>query len=470
MTRVLHTADTHLGYRQYHSPERQADFLDAFRRVIEDAVNDGVEAVVHAGDLFHDRRPGLSDLLGTRDVLETLSEADIPFLAVVGNHEAKRSAQWLDLFEAMGLATRLGEEPNVVGDTAFYGLDFVPRSRREDLEYGFAPHDATHAALVSHGRFEPLVPDYGNVEWDLEAVLESASVGFDAVLLGDEHAPTTQKVAGTWASYPGSTERASAGERDERGYNLVEFDGDVRFSRRGVETRPFVFVDLDLAEGEGIDRVHDRLREHDLEGAVVHVSLEGDGEAVQPARIESFATDDGALVARVKDRRELEDAGVDLDVSFGDPDAAVEERIGELGLSDAAREIDGTIRASSVADSTVVDEIERRIGALIEDPDAFDPAPESDDTNKDETDEESDDATDGQPTVAEPDSDDPVSPGEESAVEPPENPEITEDSGTVENGETVEGAETTDSTNETAETTPNSDADGEGQASMEDYL
>jgi DNA repair exonuclease SbcCD nuclease subunit len=373
MTRVLHTADTHIGYRQYHSPERQADFLDAFRRVVADAVESDVDAVIHAGDLFHDRRPGLSDLLGTLEVLETLSDADIPFLAVVGNHEAKRSAQWLDLFEAMGLATRLDDHPVVVGETAFYGLDFVPRARRDDLDYEFEPHDAESAALVSHGLFEPLVPDYGNVEWDVAEILDAASVEFDAVLLGDEHVPTTQEVSDVWVTYPGSTERASAGEREERGYNLVEFEGngDVRISRRGLETRPFVFVDLELGEHEGVERVRDRLREHDLEDAVVHVSLEGSGESVSPAGIESFATDEGALVARVKDRRELADEAVDVDVSFADPDEAVRERLREIELSDAARDLDDTIRSGAIADSNVASEVERRVEELLSDPDSF---------------------------------------------------------------------------------------------------
>ncbi|MDR9430599.1 MAG: DNA double-strand break repair protein Mre11 [Natronomonas sp.] len=373
MTRVLHTADTHIGYRQYHSPERQVDFLDAFRRVVADAVESDVDAVVHAGDLFHDRRPDLSDLLGTLDVLETLSDADIPFLAVVGNHETKRSAQWLDLFEAMGLATRLGDEPVVVGETAFYGLDFVPRAQRADLDYEFESHEAESAALVSHGRFEPLVPDYGSVEWDVAEILDSASAEFDAVLLGDEHVPTTQEVSDVWVTYPGSTERASAGEREERGYNLVEFegDGDVRISRRGLETRPFVFVDLELGEHEGIERVRDRLREHDLEDAVVHVSLEGDGESVSPASIESFATDEGALVARVKDRRELADEAVDADVSFADPDEAVRERLREIELSDAARDLDETIRSATIADSNVASEVERRVEELLADPDSL---------------------------------------------------------------------------------------------------
>ncbi len=377
MTRVLHTADTHLGYRQYHSPERQTDFLDAFRQVVEDAVSDEVDAVVHAGDLFHDRRPGLSDLLGTLEILEDLADASIPFLAVVGNHETKRSAQWLDLFEVMGLATRLGSDPVVIDDTAFYGLDFVPPARREDLDYEFEPHGVSHAALVSHGRFAPLVPDYGNVEWDVRTVLDSATVEFDAVLLGDEHAPKTQQIADTWVTYPGSTERASASEREERGYNLIEFDGDVRISRRGIQTRPFVFVDLDLGETEGIERVLDRLREHDLEGTIVYVSLDGKGKSISPAQIESFATEEGALVARVKDRRNIDDSGEDIDVSFADPDDAVNERLRELELSVAARDLDETIRSESVSDSNVADEIERRVEELLSDPESFEAAVET---------------------------------------------------------------------------------------------
>jgi DNA repair exonuclease SbcCD nuclease subunit len=372
MTRVLHTADTHLGYRQYHTPERRADFLAAFRQVIDDAIEDGVDAVVHAGDLFHDRRPGLVDILGTLEVLETLAEAEIPFLAVVGNHETKRDAQWLDLFERLDVAVRLGRDPVVVDETAFYGLDFVPRSQRDRLEYEFAPHDAAHAALVSHGLFEPLVPDYGNVEWDAAAVLEEATVEFDAMLLGDEHAPTTQQIGETWVSYCGSTERTSASEREARGYNLVTFDGDVRISRRGLDTRPFVFVDLELGESEGSERVRDRLTEHDLDGAVVHVTLEGGGESVSPARIETFANEKGALVARVTDRRAIAVDESAPEVSFADPDAAVRERIRELGLSEAARDLDETIRSETVADSNVADEIERRVEELADEPETFD--------------------------------------------------------------------------------------------------
>jgi DNA repair exonuclease SbcCD nuclease subunit len=365
MTRVIHTGDTHLGYRQYHSPERRRDFLEAFRRVARDAVEADVDAVVHAGDLFHDRRPELPDLLGTLSVLRELDEAGIPFLAIVGNHETKRDAQWLDLFASLGLATRLGGEPVTVGDVALYGLDYVPPSRRDELDYAFDPHDTEFAALVAHGLFEPF--DLG--EWDAEAILDAATVDFDAMLLGDNHKPGIKRADDdTWLTYSGSTERASADEREDRGYNLVTFeDGEVTIARRGLPTREFVFVDVELDEGEGPARVRERVGQYDVEDAVAIVTIEGEGEPVAPADVESQLREAGALVARVNDRREIETGGGEIDVSFADPDEAVRERVREMGLSPAAETLDEVIRASKVADSNVAETVERRVSELLED-------------------------------------------------------------------------------------------------------
>ncbi|GGM71840.1 DNA repair exonuclease SbcCD nuclease subunit [Halarchaeum rubridurum] len=408
MTKVIHTGDTHLGYRQYHSPERRADFLDAFRQVVEDAVADDVDAVVHAGDLYHDRTPGLEDLMGTIEVLRPLADADIPFLAVVGNHEGTRHAQWLDLFETLGLAERLDFEGRRVGDTVFYGLDYVPESKRDALDYDFAEHDAAHAALVSHGLFQP----FPHGDWDLETVLAESNVAFDAVLLGDDHTPDTVRLDGTWATYCGSTERASASERDPRGYNLVTFAaGDaegapdertgaeaspnatgegVTISRRGLDTRDFVFVDLELGESEGEERVRRRLREEAIEDAVVVVTIEGAGGEVTPADVERFGDERGALITRVNDRREV-DVETEYDVSFADPDEAVRERVRALGLSEAARGIDAAVREGSIADSNVRDEVKDRIEDVVEEGDlaVFEAA--ADDDDDDDADDTGDD-------------------------------------------------------------------------------
>jgi exonuclease SbcD len=478
MTRVIHTGDTHLGYQQYHEPARQSDFLDAFRQVVEDAVAQEVDAVVHAGDLFHDRRPTLDDIMGALSVLRTLDDADIPFLAIVGNHEAKREAQWLDLYESLGLATRLGSEPVVIGNTAFYGLDFVPRSKREDLAYDYAGHDADFAALVSHGLFEP----FQHGDWDAREVLAAADVRFDALLLGDDHDPQTKRVEEpheAWLTYCGSTERASAAEREERGYNLVVFDEEtgVDVRRRGLDTRDFEFVDVDLEPGEGIERVRERVGEHDLDEAVVIVSISGEGEPVAPAGVEEYAQERGALVARVTDHREVAAETAELEVSFADPDAAVQERIRDLGLSPAAREIDETIRASKVPDSNVDDRVEERVAELVEagDLDQFEPAPDTADGHEPDDAETAVENVEDRPSEGDGDEEAPSEPAESAA-----EPSTAETDGSTTDGDgstagTDESATQTDestagpdeSTGEAEEATADDPA---AQASMEEYL
>ncbi|GAB3410316.1 DNA double-strand break repair protein Mre11 [Haloparvum alkalitolerans] len=469
MTRVIHTGDTHIGYQQYHSPVRRQDFLEAFEQVVEDAVADDVDAVVHAGDLFHDRRPELQDLLGTLSVLRELDDAGIPFLAIVGNHESTRGGQWLDLFERLGLATRLDDAPTVVGDTAFYGLDHVPVSRRDDLEYEFEPHDADAAALVAHGLFEP----FAHADWDTEELLTASTVDFDALLLGDNHKADTAQVRNAWVTYPGSTERASASEEAGRGYNLVRFgedaaDGDaedgesgddaaaVDIRRRALETRPFAFVSVDLREGEGIERVREQVRQHDLADAVAIVEVTGEGEPVTPAAVEEFATDEGALIARVTDRREVE-TETEVDVSFADPEDAVRERIGEMGLSTAALDVDETVRASKVADSNVREEVKTRLEDRLEDGDlgAFE-------TGSGVVEERTGDEDDPEDVPGEPAED-----GEDAA----ETETATTDAEGTENATTADAAETDEGAADAEPEADPTDAPADdGQVSMEDYL
>lgn len=369
MTRVIHTGDTHIGYRQYHSTRRRQDFIDAFECVVTDAIADDVDAVVHAGDLFHDSRPELSDIVETVSILRKLASHSIPFLGVVGNHESTRNRQWLDLFEDIGLAIRLDASGTVVGDVTFYGLDYVPVSRRDQLSYQFATPSTESTALVSHGLFEP----FAHADWETEAVLAESTVDFDVLLLGDNHVPDRAQVSDTWVTYCGSTERASATEREQRGYNVVTFDGEVRIARRQIaETRDFVFIDLDLQSGQGTQFVIDEVTSFDLTDAVTIVTISGDGDDVIPARVEEAAKANGALIVRLTDSREHEDEAVPR-ARFSDPDAAVDDRISELPLTGAGLLIDDIVRDDSIPESSVRRRTRSRIETLLEElPSEFD--------------------------------------------------------------------------------------------------
>src|ERR1051325_11945722 len=94
--RLLHASDTHVGFSAYHrvTPEglnqREADFFAAFERVIDLAIAEKVDVVLHTGDLFDSVRPTNRALSFVMGELRRLHEARIPFIVISGNHEAPR--------------------------------------------------------------------------------------------------------------------------------------------------------------------------------------------------------------------------------------------------------------------------------------------------------------------------------------------------------------------------------------------
>jgi len=381
-TRILHTADTHLGYRQYHNEVRRQDFFKAFEVVIQDAVDMQVDAVVHAGDLFDSRNPTLEDLLETMNLLFRLKAANIPFFGIVGNHESKQNTQWLDLFEEMGLAIRLGKTPRLVGDTAIYGIDSVPKSKIPLYDYsGFEVPESLpencRNLLVMHQTVQP----FPYADWNCAETLENLPFKVDAILLGDYHKYEKIKVGetGTWATYPGSTECNSASENEPRSYNIITLSGEgLEISRRTIPTRRFLSIPAKLdGEEKPYEQIFSAVNEHleELPDSVVFLDISGDsGPVLSFSEIEEYLLGKGVLVARVKDLR-IKEALLEevVKVTFSDPDHAVAEEIRRMSLNDGGLIVDEIIRNPGVSRSRVDEETESRLSGLIEALDFKDP-------------------------------------------------------------------------------------------------
>ncbi|MDW7731135.1 MAG: exonuclease SbcCD subunit D [Methanolobus sp.] len=368
--RIIHTGDTHLGYRQYHSEVRRQDFMDAFSRVIDDAIEMKVDAVVHAGDLFDSRNPTLDDILETMEVFSKLKYAGIPLLAIVGNHESKQSTQWLDLYGSMGLVIRLGATPFKLDNVAIYGIDSVPKSRIPLFDYSVFDEnaaDAQHNLLVMHQLMKPF--PFG--EWDLQEVLNALPFDVDAVLLGDNHKHEIIKVDDVWVTYCGSTERNSTSEREPRSYNIISVsDAGVDISRRIIPTREFVFIPVHLGkDADAYNEIFAAIKEHDVENKVVFVNISGDpGVKFTFSEVEKFLLSRNALIPGIKDLRtgevSLDDAR--MPVSFADPDDAVKEEIRKMHLTQGGLMVDEIVRDPAVVKTKVDAEVEKRIGQLLD--------------------------------------------------------------------------------------------------------
>ena len=368
--RIVHTGDTHLGYRQYHSDVRRQDFLNAFSTVVDDAISMGVDAIVHAGDLFDSRNPTLDDILDAMGLFSRLKSAGIPLLAIVGNHESKQSTQWLDLYSSLGLVTRLGTEPYRLGEVALYGIDSVPRTKIPLFDYSVFEGKATDARynlLVMH----QLVKPFAFGDWDIKDVIESIPFDVHAVLLGDNHKNEVTTVSDAWVTYCGSTERNSTSEREPRAYNIVTIgESGIEISKRVIPTREFVFIPVMLTEGPNAHAdVFSTVMEHDIAEKVVFVEVSGDVKAkLDFSEIEKFLLSRGALIPGIKDLRTgvdtLDDAS--LKVSFSDPDDVVKEEIKKMDLTAGGLLLDDIIRDPLIVKTKVDDEAETKLGQLLE--------------------------------------------------------------------------------------------------------
>src|SRR5512134_2658914 len=105
--KLLHFADAHIDMQNYgrHDPEsglplRVLDFLKSLDTIVDAAITERVDLVILAGDAYKDRAPAPTFQREWRRRIIRLSQAKIPTLLLVGNH---------DLAPAMGRAHAIQE-------------------------------------------------------------------------------------------------------------------------------------------------------------------------------------------------------------------------------------------------------------------------------------------------------------------------------------------------------------------------
>jgi exonuclease SbcD len=113
MPKILHFADAHIDMANYgrHDPEsglpvRVMDFLKSLDVIIQTAIEESVDLVIFAGDAYKDRNPAPTFQREWGKRIMRLSEAGIPTLLVVGNHDlspALGRAHALDAFDTLSV-------------------------------------------------------------------------------------------------------------------------------------------------------------------------------------------------------------------------------------------------------------------------------------------------------------------------------------------------------------------------------
>ena len=133
---ISHISDIHLGYAQFNLQEREEDLYDVFEESVDKSIHEHVEAIIIAGDIFHNPKPNGAPIIQLARQLKKLKEKSIPVYFVLGEHDISRTndVPIPFLFHNLGLARRLKpDSPTQVKDLLIYGFN---KQRRSNIDNG----------------------------------------------------------------------------------------------------------------------------------------------------------------------------------------------------------------------------------------------------------------------------------------------------------------------------------------------
>lgn len=250
--KFLHTADWHLGYRQYGLQAREADFLKPLEEIGDIAVREKVDAVLVAGDIFDSIHPPASAVQAAKRFGDDLRLKGIPVLSIDGNHDLS-GGKWATVcgFTSVGQVGGAIPVGNPDPGLLVSGLDFCRTNQL--LERLKAMEDAKvdlkNGVLMLHLELAELTAYSTALSLrDLEPHLDTLNVGY--VALGHIHNRVgTSTDRGRVYQYSGSTEMNDISELGLKSVDLVTVENGVyRTETLTLRTRKFEVVDVASAE------------------------------------------------------------------------------------------------------------------------------------------------------------------------------------------------------------------------------
>ena len=248
--RFLHAGDLHLdspitGLATV-APQEVLDILraatsDAWRSIVRTAIDESVDFVLVAGDVFEVANPTLLGQTRFRDGLAELASHGIASYVVHGNHDPMDGKAWAASLQFPELTHRFG---TAAGESVVHRRDGRPVARIHGRSYPTAAVTENYAAafrsqsdgLFDIGLLHTNVGDRpGHANYAPCSVDDLRAAGMDYWALGHIHQASVV-LDDPPTLYSGIPQGRDPGELGERGCWLVEVDEAGRVAQRFVAT------------------------------------------------------------------------------------------------------------------------------------------------------------------------------------------------------------------------------------------
>ncbi len=342
--KLLHFADAHIDMANYgrHDPEtglplRVLDFLKSLDTIVDAAIAQRVDMVIFAGDAYKDRSPAPTFQREWGKRIIRLSQAKIPTLLLVGNHDLSPAigrAHAIQEFDTLQVPfIKVLDKPQFLkpGDlwdvpVQVIAMPWITRSGlMANLEMSAAEPSEIFSSLES--RISGLIEEYINeADKNLPLILtahasvEGATFGMERmVMLGSDLVLPTSLVKDPRLDYvamghihkpqdvnegnhppviyPGSIERIDFGEaKDDKFYIIAEVErGNAKVEWKKIEgTRRFVEGKAVITSNENVTEFLKSKLPKNLSEAIVKLIVEYPREwdaLIDESALRKFAAD-----------------------------------------------------------------------------------------------------------------------------------------------------------------------------------
>ena len=276
--RILHVADTHLGYSAYRKVtedginQREVDVYDAFKQFVDYAVESKPDLIIHAGDLFDSVRPNNRAITFAIKQILRLSKQGIAFVLIAGNHEHPKLKETGHIFSIFDHIEHIYPVYNAIYEIVSLTINnekitihAVPHSSSKeefDNNLGKIKSDSfsDYNILVTHGCVKGIKEFSMNEFNELFIPVSYLKADFDYIALGHYHKYTEVTKN---AFYPGSTECLTFTDSgDKKGFIELELtDKKLIHTFITLRNRPMIDIKPIQCSNLSLDEVMKKIKD-----------------------------------------------------------------------------------------------------------------------------------------------------------------------------------------------------------------